>query len=424
VLYLKRGCFNLAYIEGFPELNTPQDIAAIDAETVWFTGAFAAQSAREVIQYAKSRGMKTCYTATICRIPKCFKKCIADPNHPCFGLKYEDMGSWLRLDPLDDRTYSYCLRRHAEAIVKYFGRPDFWYGYYGWSEQPLTMGLKCRCFCHYKAYEQCFRHTGGSLLVYTWDWGWHKASREDEWAFYRSAMPRDGGVILMVNDLVIPALFLQDPAGPFAGCAWSKYLTATSDDQALPEQFRNLTTAHRTWAAVLRNCRANPPCGFGLDNMIHHVDQRLTDFECGQSFAGDADRVPLDQYLADYTRRAYGGGAHFGDLLEAQRLWADQKRLAVAQVEQYMVPAWLDLKDNLIYRTDLTEALCYEASNHDRCALLYGKWMYSNQFTREWAKVNIPPEAWVPGRLALWESVLGWPSLMTYESVAAGVLDP
>lgn len=425
VLYLKRGFFNIGYIGGFPELNNAADVAAIDAEGFWFTSAYATACAKEIIAYAKSRGMKTCYTATICRMPKCFRKCIEDPRHPCFGLKYEDKGTWIRLDPLDERSYSYCLRRQAEAIVAKFGKPDFWYGYYGWSEQPLSRGLKARSTCHYKAYDLCFKHVGGSLLVYTWDWGgFGGVPLADEWAHYKSVMPKDGSVILVVNDLIIPAPFLSDPAGPFAGYPWWKYLTTTADDQCLPETFRQLTTAYNTWRKVLGTCRANPPSGFGIDNMIHHVDQRLTDFECDQSFAGNADRMPLDDYLADYTRRAYGGGAPFDNLLAAQKLWANQKRLTIPQVEQYMVPEWPRLKDNLIYRTDLTEALCYEASDHDKCALLHGKWIYSNAFTRDWAAANVPVTAWTAGGQRLWESlVMGFPSGMTYENKARLLAD-
>lgn len=423
VLYLKRGAFNIGYITGFPELNNPTDIASIDAEGVWFTGAYAAACAKEVISYAKSRGMKTCYTATICRIPKCFKKCIENPKHPCFGLRYEDKGSWLRLDPFDDRTYSYCLKRHVDAIIREFGKPDFWYGYYGWSEQALTMGLKCRSLCHYKAYDLCFKHSGGSLLIYTWDWTCWAAKMiplADEWAYYKSVMPKNGNVILIVNDLVIPDIFLKDKTGTFAGYPWWKYLTTTADDQCLPEKFRQLTVAYGTWKNVLQNCKANPPQGFGLDNMIQHVDQRLTDFECNQSFAGDADKISLDEYLIDYTQRAYGHGVSFENLLAAQKLWAAQKKLTIVQVEQFMIPEWLNLKNNIIYRTDLTEALCYEASDHDKCALMHGKWIYSNAFTRDWANSNVPEIAWAAGGRKLWEKLaMGFPSGMTYENKMA-----
>ncbi len=419
VLYFKRGSFNIGYILGFPELNNPDDIASIDADRFWYTSKFSAENTELLIAYGKSRGMKTCYTATICRIPKCFQKCIEDRKHPCYGLKYEDMGSWLRLDPLDDRSYTYCLRKHVDGIISKFGRPDFWWGYYGWSEKAPTMGLSNRSQCHYKAYDLVFRHTGGSLLVYTWDWGWHGISRKDEWAYYKGVMPKDGSVILAVNDLTIPDIFLLDPNGLFAGFPWSKYLTATQDDQCLPEQFRNLNTAYHTWKTFLDSCATNPPCGFGLDNMIHHVDQRLTDFECIQSFDGNANAIALNDYLYDYTERAYGNGPYFIRLLQAQQLWVRQHKLTIDQVEQYMVSEWFWLKDNIIFRTDLTEAIYYEASDHDKCALIYGKWIYSDQFTKGWADASIPDNVWVNLNKRLWESLLSFPSDMTYENKAS-----
>lgn len=83
-----------------------------------------------------------------------------------------------------------------------------------------------------------------------------------------------------------------------------------------------------------------------------------------------------------------------------------------------MVPHWPELAGNLIFRTDLTEALCYTASDKDRCALLANKWIYSTEFTKQWAKQHIPEGAWVPDGLPLWDKVLRNPSQMTYENVA------
>lgn len=417
VLYLKRGFFNIGYLEGFPELNTPADRQSIEADGYWFTLDFTADAAQQLISYARSRGLKICYTATLCRVPSCFKRLIEDPQHPLFGLKYEDKGSWLRLDPLDDRTYTYCLRRQVEAIVRRFGKPDFWYGFYGWSERDVTMGLKRRSMCHYKAYDLVFRQMGGPLLVYTWDWGDPSPpSLEDEWAYFKSVMPRDGSVILAVNRG--PEPFLRDPAGPFAGYPWWQYLTCTADYQGLPEDFFPLRKAYSDWRLLLQGSSTNPPQGFGLDNMIHHVDQRLTDFECSQGFTPTADHQPLEAFLADYVVRAYGRGPWFVDLLKAHVLWSKQRRLTRDQVEKLMVPHWPELAGNLIFRTDLTEALCYTASDKDRCALLANKWIYSTEFTKQWAKQHIPEGAWVPDGLPLWDKVLRNPSQMTYENVA------
>ncbi|MBM4048035.1 MAG: hypothetical protein FJ279_23280, partial [Planctomycetes bacterium] len=336
VLYLKRGFFNVGYALGFPEMNNPRDLESIELEGAWFRTPFTADLVAQLISYARSRGMKTCYTATICRMPVAFKRHIQDPRHPCHGLKYEEKGNWIRLDPLDDRSYSYCLRRHAEAIVKKFGKPDFWYGYYGWSEQPPSMGLKARSHCHYKAHDLAFRHTGGALLVYTWDWGWHNMPFAEEWDHFKRVMPRDGSVVVAVN--TGPGAFLKDPAGPFAGFPWWQYLTSTADDQCLPEQFRTLRQSYADWRALLTTAGGNPPQGFGLDNMIHHVDQRLTDFECGQAFTPTAHHTTLDAYLADYVARAYGSGPHTDDLLRLHKLWADQRKVTHAQVEQSMTP--------------------------------------------------------------------------------------
>lgn len=417
LLYLKRGFFNIGYLEGFPELNTPADRQSIEADGYWFTLDFTADAAQQLISYARSRGLKICYTATLCRVPSCFKRLIEDPRHPLFGLKYEDMGSWLRLDPLDDRTYTYCLRGQAEAIVRRFGKPDFWYGYYGWSERPMTMGLTRRSMCHYKAYDLVFRKMGGPLLVYTWDWGGPGGpSLADEWAHFKRVMPRDGSVILAVNHGAEP--FLRDPAGPFAGYPWWQYLTSTADDQGLPEEFFSLGKSYKDWQLLLRTGGANSPQGFGLDNMIHHVDQRLTDFECSQGFSPTADRQPLEAFLADYVVRAYGRGPWSADLLKVHVLWSKQRRLTLDQVEQLMVPYWPGLADNLIFRTDLTEALCYTASDKNRCALLVDKWIYSTEFTKKWARQHIPLDAWTPGGTHLWEQVLSFPSRMTYENVA------
>jgi hypothetical protein len=416
VLYLKRGFFNIGYILAFPELNNPTDIANIDADGYWFKSDFTASFTLQLIAYAKSRAMKTCYTATLCRIPDCFKKCIADPKHPCYGLKFEDMGSWLRLDPLDDRTYTYCLKRHVDGIISKFGKPDFWYGYYGWSEQAPTLGLQFRSQCHYNAYRLVFQNVGGALIEYTWDWGWSGIARPAEWNYFKSVMPKDGSVILGVNDQVIPNEFLNDPAGPFAGYPWWKYLTSTNDDQCLPETYCSLKVEYDTWNTLHKTCAGNLPQGFGLDNMIHHVDQRLTDFESDQSFYGNANTFALDDYLAEYARRAYTTGPSLNNLYELHKLWRNQRKVTHAQVEQYMVPEWFRLKNNIIYRTDLTEALYYDASDFDKCALIFDKWIYSVQFTNDWANANIPNDAWV--NKGLWTSVQSWPSDMTYENKA------
>ena len=65
-----------------------------------------------------------------------------------------------------------------------------------------------------------------------------------------------------------------------------------------------------------------------------------------------------------------------------------------------------------------------------RCALLAGKWIYNGQFTRNWAKQNVPAEAWVQGRaVGTWEWLTGWPPDAAYDkyaqlmgSIAPGVL--
>jgi hypothetical protein len=368
--------------------------------------------------------MKTCFTATICRFPDCFIEQINDPTHPCYGLRYQDMGPWIRLDPLDSRSYTYCLKGQVQAIVQELGAPDFWYGYYAWSESDTSMGLPFRSYCHHMAHDLVFDSTGGALLVYTWDWG-NRIPLDSEWARYKSVMPRDSSVILEVNNSVIPGVFLNDPDGPFGMFPWSKYMTATTDDQCLPERSSSIVGSWYTWHDVMTLCQLNLPLGFGLDNMIHHVDQRVTDFECNQGFAPDVLTRSINDFLTDYCQRAYGDGPQLPDMLELHKQWAYNRTVTTAQVEQYMIPEWFRLKSGTIFRTDMTEALYYDANDYDKCALLYDKWIYSKQFTVDWAAANIPADAWVEANRAMWQTSMNYPSDMTWEnklSYLSGIL--